>query len=620
MSLKEKFKKSKTKPQTSINFGNEIFKKLLFPIVIAEILTMTACIAISWEKLRFSKLTPVIIVGIAICLALHILTLSFVSTLVTQGITEDVTSFYMYDTTEKERTKLMKLLMVTPGKVGGFVFPLFFGFGAIWLAFFSKMARLSLNSVILAYSALYVGAYFISVYSVTEVAQKICSKHASAIVKKGIAKEEVENRHYFGTTSTVITTMHIFAPILILGAMIFVLAWRTYTSYTSTNIVFFRLIMVGSLSIILYYLFSTALFKRMMRSINNMRNLMSGINKENLHKVRAADTDLSNEFMFNVYLINTIVEILQKILKESQRISMTVVESSNELSVISRETAVTSLEQNSGVKELLSAMEESDALSKTIAEKISEVSLVANRTTENISEGFDILKQNMQKLDEIKRANDVTVDGIRELTEKVSGISDIARIINGIADQTNIIAFNAELEASSAGDVGENFSLVANEIRRLTNNTIQSTEEIRKRIIEIQHSSDELLLASQNGSEKILDGNQIINDLNTRFEELKASSESMNYASEDIKKIIDQQTASFAQIVITLRQISEAAETFSSSTQKISDSAQNLCTISTNLKNLQPEDMDTETADNDISQDDVDALIEAMAAKKDKEV
>ena len=250
--------------------------------------------------------------------------------------------------------------------------------------------------------------------------------------------------------------MHIFAPIVILGATIYILAWRTYTSYTSTNIVFFRLILVGVISVILYYLFSTALFNRMMRSINNMRDLMSGINKENLHKVKAANTDLSNEFMFNVYLINTIVEILQKILKESQRISMTVVESSNELSVISRETAVTSLEQNSGVKELLSAMEESDALTETIAEKIGEVSLVASRTTDNINEGFDILKQNMQKLDEIKRANDVTVDGIKVLTEKVSGISDIARIINGIPDQTNIIAFNAELEASSAGDVGEN--------------------------------------------------------------------------------------------------------------------------------------------------------------------
>ena len=616
MSLKEKFKKSKTDSQTDINFGNEIFKKLLFPVVIAEILTMAGCIAISWENMRVSKLPTVIILGIALCLLLHILTLSMINMLVTQGITEDVTSFYLYETTEKERTRLMKLLMIMPGRIGGVVFPLFLGFGAVWISFFTKIALLNLNSVILCSTMLYIGGYFLSVYSMTEVAQKICSKHASAIVKKGIAKEEVEKRHYFGLTSTVITVMHIFAPILILGAAIFVLAWRTYTSYTSTNIVFFRLSMLGAICIVLYYLFSTALFKRMMRSINNMRNLMSGINKENLHKVKSANTDLSNEFMFNVYLINTIVEILQKILKESQRISMTVVESSNELSVISRETAVTSLEQNSGVKELLSAMEESDALSKTIAEKIGEVSLVASRTTDNINEGFDILKQNMQKLDEIKRANDVTVDGIKVLTEKVSGISDIARIINGIADQTNIIAFNAELEASSAGDVGENFALVANEIRRLTNNTIQSTEEIRKRIIEIQHSSDELLAASQKGSEKILDGNQIIIDLNTRFEELKASSETMNYASEDIKKIIDQQTASFAQIVITLRQISEAAESFSTSTQKISDSAQNLCTISTNLKNLQPEDFDENS---DYSQADVDAIVEAMSTTE-KEV
>ena len=88
---------------------------------------------------------------------------------------------------------------------------------------------------------------------------------------------------------------------------------------------------------------------------------------------------------------------------------MDVIESSNELSVISRETAVTSLEQNSGVKELLSAMEETDALSKNIAEKIGEVSLVAKKTTENIVDGFNILKQNMQKLDEIKAANDITV-------------------------------------------------------------------------------------------------------------------------------------------------------------------------------------------------------------------
>lgn len=616
-SVKEKLEKKKD-VQKDIDFGSEVFARLKISNLFFEIITMAFCMVIG--NIPAQHISSVIVSGIIICLIVQFLVMMITNKQITQSITEDLVSFYCYDTTVKERTKLMKQLMAMPAKIGIAVFVVFAVCGSIWTAITANIAKLPMDSVILFSAALFFGSYFAAVHAITGITQIICSHHASEIVRAGVSKDEVEKNHTFGTKSATITVLHIFAPILFVNLFFFILAWRTYVSYMSMNIVFSRLVLIGIVSGVTYTIYSTSLFKRMMRSINNMRDLLSGMNKENLHKVKFERTDLSNEFMYNVYLINTIVEILQKILKESQRISMDVIESSNELSVISRETAVTSLEQSSGVKELLSAMEESDALSKNIAEKIGEVSLVASRTTDNINDGFDILKQNMQKLDEIKRANDVTVEGIKVLTEKVSGISDIARIINGIADQTNIIAFNAELEASSAGDVGENFALVANEIRRLTNNTIQSTEEIRKRIIEIQHSSDELLASSQNGSEKILDGNKIINDLNTRFEELKASSESMNYASEDIKKIIEQQTASFAQIVITLRQISEAAESFSSSTQKISDSAQNLCTISTNLKNLQPEDYEEEIPEGPSAQDAVDAIVEAMSATLSKEV
>ena len=590
MNLKEKIMEIKKTSANEVNFGKEVSVKLVISDIFFEILTIALSIAMGWGNIRISKLPSIIALGAFICAFLHMIFLVIGNSIISQAITEDLSSFYHYETTEKERTKLMKQLMGMPARIGTVVFILFAGFGAIWISLFTRIARLNLNSIILISCMLYLGAYFASIYAVTGIAQKYCSKHAVKIVSRGVSREEVEKRHFFGINSSSITVMHIFAPIFIIGGVFLILAWRTYESYTATNIVFFRLLLVGAVSLISYLFFSVSLFKRMMISINNMHDLMSGINKENLRKVKFEKTDLSNEFMYNVYLINTIVSILQKILKQSQKTSMDVVESSNELSVISRETAVTSLEQNSGVKELLSAMEETDVLSKNIAEKIGEVSLVAKKTTENIVDGFNILKQNMQKLDEIKAANEITVEGIKTLTEKITGISDIARIINGIADQTNIIAFNAEIEASSAGEVGENFALVANEIRRLTNNTIQSTNEIRKRIIEVQHSSDALLSSSRNGSNKIQAGTQIINELNARFEELKHSSETMDYASEDIKKIIEQQTASFAQIVITLRQITQAAESFSSSTQKISDSAQELCLISDSLKKLQPQD------------------------------
>ena len=254
-------------------------------------------------------------------------------------------------------------------------------------------------------------------------------------------------------------------------------------------------------------------------------------------------------------------------------------------STISENTAATSLEQSTGVKEILATMEETDSQTREIAEKISEVTSVAEDTEKNVEIGFSTLQQNLDKMNEITEANISTISGIRELGDKIGSIWDIVKIINDIADQTRIIAFNAELEASSAGESGQNFHLVANEIRRLTNNTIQSTNEIREKIIEIQHSSEKLLLASKNGSKKISDGNEIVENLYNNFTNLKESDSS----SEEIKHIIEQQTAAFEQIVITLRQLSEAAETFSVSTNNINISAENLCTISEQLQNLQPE-------------------------------
>ena len=613
MNIKEKLKRKKKATREEDLFTREMTSRVFLWTSIFECLTILYCCiigSIPVDKLLFS-----IISGFLICIVIHYIIFWIVNTQVTQPVSEDLASFYYYETTEKERTKLMKRLMRLPGTMAAIVFVLYMVHSAGWLMLLSRVVTLDEDTIILMAAMTYFGAFCASVWSLSMDAQKLCSRHAANIVEKGVSKAEVERIHFFGVNSTAIAICDLFVPILITAGLILLLAWRAYVSYMTANLVFPRLILMAGVGTGVYILFSYLAFKRMMNSINNMRELMEGINRDSLYKVKPERTDLSNEFMYNVHLINTIISILQKILKESQDISMSVVEASNELSVISRETAVTSLEQNSGVKELLSAMEETDNLSKNIAEKIGEVSLVAKKTTDNIVDGFGILKQNMQKLDEIKAANDVTVEGIKKLTEKITGIYEIARIINGIADQTNLIAFNAEIEASSAGEVGENFALVANEIRRLTNNTIQSTNEIRNRIVEIQHSSDALLASSQIGSNKILAGTKIINELNDRFEDLQHSSESMDYASEDIKKIIDQQTASFAQIVVTLRQITAAADTFASSTQKISDSAQNLCLVSTNLKNLQPETTDY-TVEDANTQASVDSIVESMTMSK----
>ena len=178
-----------------------------------------------------------------------------------------------------------------------------------------------------------------------------------------------------------------------------------------------------------------------------------------------------------------------------------------------------------------------------------------------------------------------TIAGIRELGDKIENIWDIVTLINSVADQAKIIAFNAELEASSAGESGKNFHIVATEIRRLADGIIDGTKEIKDKINEIQESSDSLILESENGTEKIQSGVENAKGLEDRFSSIKNASEITAQSADKITTIIQQQAIASEQILVTLRQISSGVENFTSATENISQASQNLKVIADELTN-----------------------------------
>ena len=284
--------------------------------------------------------------------------------------------------------------------------------------------------------------------------------------------------------------------------------------------------------------------------------------------------------------MNKVVILFRSVLDEIHGIGKTMIEPINKLTEISENTAATSLEQSTGVKEILATMEETDSQTREIAEKISEVTSVAEDTEKNVEIGFSTLQQNLDKMNEITEANISTISGIRELGDKIGSIWDIVKIINDIADQTRIIAFNAELEASSAGESGKNFHIVANEVRRLATGITNSVNQIKERITEIQHSSDGLIITSESGTEKIKEGLELSNILKDKFSEIQQSSEITVESAVQIKEIIYQQSAAFDQIVSTVRQIAAGIENFSTSTNSENETAQKLKKSAENLENL----------------------------------
>ena len=123
-------------------------------------------------------------------------------------------------------------------------------------------------------------------------------------------------------------------------------------------------------------------------------------------------------------------------------------------------------------------------------------------------------------------------------------------------------------------------------MRRLAAGITNSVEQIKERITEIQHSSDNLIITSESGTEKIREGLELSEKLKEKFSDIQSSSEITVESALQIKEIIYQQSAAFDQIVTTVRQISAGIENFSSSTGTMNETAKKLQSAANNLENL----------------------------------
>lgn len=275
--------------------------------------------------------------------------------------------------------------------------------------------------------------------------------------------------------------------------------------------------------------------------------------------------------------------IIRKIQRTEKQISTNLFKEIQNLSSATKESAETSHNQSAAVKEIVATMQDSTELAGNISEKVRHVTSLAEKSRDAVLSGREALQNNVNELLGIKNTNRLTIEGIKELNKKISGIWDIVSIINVVADQTKIIAFNAELEAASSGEAGKNFHIVATEIRRLSDNIIDSIKEIKERIGEIQKASDTLILDGEKGTNQIDSGYTSAKSLENDFESIMQSSDNTAASTHEILEHVGQLSSSSEQIFITLKQIAEGIETFSEFTSNISSSSENVRQIASLL-------------------------------------
>jgi len=255
-----------------------------------------------------------------------------------------------------------------------------------------------------------------------------------------------------------------------------------------------------------------------------------------------------------------------------------------DLSSSAKEITTTANKQSTSVGEIVSTMENNKNISAEAAKKTEEVAVIAAQTQELSRKGASLRDANETMMNEIKLQNAKIIENIKNLADILSGINETVQIINTIADKTKLIAFNAALEASSAGEASSRFSVVAGEIRRFADNVVDSVSEIKEKITELKDASHILITEADNGSRTIDEGFNRIVEQKKVFENIVEASENVAVYSRQISGISKQQELASAQIFIALKEISGGVSQFVSATSMASSAVDKLNNMSVDLK------------------------------------
>ena len=280
------------------------------------------------------------------------------------------------------------------------------------------------------------------------------------------------------------------------------------------------------------------------------------------------------------------VERLNSILVNVSGATLDLNASAHSISGAATQQAAVAAEQSAAVTQSAATMEELSSSSNQIAEHSKVVVGLATKTLESTQHGVVAAEAVTLKMNEIYVDSQVGTNEIVELGRKSREITTVMQIINNIADQTKLIAFNAALEAASAGEAGKRFGVVADEIRRLADSVMNSTGEIAGKINEIQDSISRLVVASEKSSRVIQDGLEHTNQTANSLRDVVAAAQATQEAAEQISLSTQQQKIASSQVVAALQEISAGSGYNSESIRQISDISNRLTILSDALKDM----------------------------------
>ena len=221
---------------------------------------------------------------------------------------------------------------------------------------------------------------------------------------------------------------------------------------------------------------------------------------------------------------------------------------------------------------------------ENVTKEAAESAEVARQSMEIAQKGAGVVRETIGSMESIRETIQETSKRIKRLGESSQEIGDIVGLITEIADQTNILALNAAIQASTAGEAGRGFAVVADEVQRLAERAGNATKQIETLVNTIQADTNEAITSMEVSIAGVVSGAKRAEDAGEALREIETVSTNLANLIEGISKSARKQSAIANDVSKTMKVIQEITLKTSEGTEETSSSLNSLNELANELQ------------------------------------